>query len=121
MNFSSSTTFFLLLCGHAVADFAFQTEWMATYKNRNIRPKQDVGHDHCATIVWPYLLSAHALHHGLMVFLVTQRLTLALAETAVHWCSDYAKCEGWYGFHADQLVHIGSKIAWSVLIAVQVV
>lgn len=66
-------------------------------------------------IIWPWLLTAHALHHGTMVFLVTQRPILGLAETIVHWCSDFAKCEKWYGFHADQLVHVASKVVWAIL------
>jgi hypothetical protein len=111
------TTLFLLLCGHAIADFALQTEWIATNKARSVRLKFSPEQRASMQIIWPYLLTAHALHHGAMVFLVTQRLSFAVAETIVHWCSDFAKCEKWIGFHVDQAIHIASKVAWAAIIA----
>lgn len=115
--YSPIAIFFLLLCGHALADFALQNEWVATNKSRHALDKYLLEDREKMLVIWPYLLTAHALHHGLMVFLVTQRPVLGLAETIVHWASDFAKCEGWYDFHVDQFVHIGSKIAWTALIA----
>ncbi len=117
MTFSDpATLLFLFLCGHALGDFALQTEWMATNKDRNIRLRYPPEERAKLQVIWPYLLTSHSLHHGLIVFLITQRLSLGIAETVVHWISDYAKCERWYGFHGDQAIHILSKFLWLGLI-----
>lgn len=118
---SPATLIFLLLCGHALADFSLQTEWIATNKNRHVRLQFPAEQRAKMQVIWPYLMTAHALMHGLMVYLITERLSVSLAETAVHWITDYGKCERWYGFHADQLIHIGSKILWAGLIVYGVV
>ena len=120
-NLTPASIFFLFLCGHALADFAFQTEWVATNKNRNVRKSLPPDQQKTMQIIWPHLLTAHALQHGLMVYLVSQRLSLGIGETVVHWISDFGKCEKWYGFHTDQVIHIGSKVVWVVLIAMDLV
>lgn len=107
---SAATIFFLLLCGHALGDFALQTDWVAANKER---PKPGA---HQSPTVWPYLLIAHSLHHGLFVFLVTQKLSLGIAETVVHALSDLGKGERIYGFHVDQALHIGSKVIWTLFV-----
>lgn len=92
-----------------------QSEWVAVNKNRHVRDSYSRAEQEQTQVIWPWLLSAHALHHGALVYLITQRPSLGLAEAIVHWCSDFAKCEKWYGFHTDQLVHIGSKLVWTTL------
>ena len=114
-------TFFLLLCGHAMADFALQSEWIATNKNRHARKNLDTQKLYKAQIIWPYLMSAHSLIHGLMVFLITGKLLLGVAETVVHWIIDFAKCERWFGFHTDQFLHVLCKVIWVYLIISQTV
>lgn len=109
--------FFLFLCGHALADFALQNEWIATNKNRHVRHKIAEDQRNQLQVIWPHLMTAHALHHGLMVYLISQRLSLGIAETVVHWLTDFGKCEKWYGFHMDQVLHIGAKVLWIILIA----
>lgn len=115
-DLSIGTMTFLLLCGHALADFALQTEWIATNKNRHARLKLSPEMRKQSQVIWPHLLTAHALHHGLMVFLVTQRLSLGIAETVVHWITDFGKCEKWFGFHLDQTIHVATKFLWIFLI-----
>jgi len=106
---------FLLLCGHALADFALQTEWVALNKER---PKKSKSSDKkSGPTVWPYVLTAHSLHHGLAVYLITQSLALGLAETLVHGLCDFGKGEGTFGFHIDQGIHILSKFAWTLVLA----
>jgi hypothetical protein len=103
-------TFFLLIAAHFLCDFALQSEFMAIYKS----PRQArVGGE----IIWPWLLGGHAAIHGLAVFLVTGSLLLGLAETSAHALIDYLKCKGRFGFHVDQLLHIGSKVLWLVVYA----
>jgi hypothetical protein len=103
--------FFWLLVGHALADFPLQAGPMAVEKCR--RSASDLQR----TVPWFYWLSAHALIHGGAVFFVTGSLFLALLETVVHWLIDFAKCEGLFGIHADQALHVGCKVLWCVLVA----
>lgn len=66
--------FFLLLIGHAVADFCLQTDWIARSKNRHAVP---AGYDPKLhgpqQTIWPYVLSAHALTHGGAVYVDRKR------------------------------------------------
>ena len=105
-------TLFLLIAGHALADFALQSEAMALGKNRHIQPTPT---DSGGLPAWPYWLTGHALIHGGSVALITGVWWLGLAETVLHWLVDYAKCEDWIGFHTDQGLHVASKFLWWVL------
>ena len=109
--------FFLLICGHALGDFSLQNQWVALNKERRRgdTPEPDTVPSGAKVTIWPYLLTAHSLHHGFLVFVITQSGALAVAETAVHWVSDFGKGEAWYGFHFDQSIHILSKAVWAGL------
>lgn len=109
--------FFLLAGGHAVADFGLQSEWVATNKNRHVRAAMSPELRAQTQIIWPWLLGSHALQHGLLVALITQRPDLGLAEAVLHALTDFGKCERWYGFHADQVIHLATKALWVGLIA----
>ncbi|MDA1371873.1 MAG: DUF3307 domain-containing protein [Proteobacteria bacterium] len=104
---------FLLLFGHAMADFVLQPEAMGYGKNRN-----DKIHDmeHSLFPVWWYWLTAHSLVHGGVVYLITNSLLLGIVETVIHWITDFSKCEGWITMHQDQAIHIGCKLAYGFLI-----
>jgi hypothetical protein len=102
---------FWLLVGHAVADYPLQNGPMATEKCRRSTSELQ------RTVPWYYWLSAHALIHGGAVFWATGSLSLGLLETGVHWLIDFGKCEGWFGIHVDQALHVGCKVLWCVLIA----
>ena len=58
----SLTLLFLLLAGHALGDYAFQSGFLAEAKNRHT----EIGRAH-----WVAALPAHALIHGGLVFAVT--------------------------------------------------
>lgn len=110
--------FVYLIMGHALADFALQSEAMASGKNRNrpvdlskIPPGQKI------MTVWPYWLGSHCLIHGGMVGLLTGCVGLAIAETAVHWCIDFLKCENITGIHMDQFLHFNCKVLWVFILA----
>ena len=100
---------FMLLFGHALADFVLQPEAMGYGKNRN-----DKIHDKENSLfpVWWYWLTAHSLVHGGVVYLITGSLVLGLVETALHWMTDFSKCENWISVQQDQGIHIGSKVAY---------
>lgn len=92
---------FLLLAGHALADFSLQTEPMAKGKNRHRMTEPPPGAKYQPS--WAYWLTAHALIHGATVYLITQSLTLGICETVCHWLIDFFKCENKYGIHADRM------------------
>lgn len=104
---------FMLLVGHAVADFVLQPEAMGYGKNRNDKIHSKA---HSLFPVWWYWLRAHALVHGGIVYLVTNSLVFGIVETVIHWITDYAKCEGWIGMHQDQGIHIGCKFGYAIIL-----
>lgn len=98
---------FLLLSGHAIADYALQNQFMADFKSRHA-----VQADHPLAGIWIYVLGSHALIHGVFVLYVTQSLVLGIAETVAHALIDFGKCEKWFGIHVDQCLHIFCKMIW---------
>jgi hypothetical protein len=105
MNFG--ILFFYLLCGHAMADFAFQTPYISTGKRRQNEPR-----------IWPIILLAHGLIHGFFVALFTGSVLLGVCETIAHAAIDFGKCEDWYGLYTDQFLHLLCKVLWILLLAV---
>jgi Protein of unknown function (DUF3307) len=110
---------FFLLAGHALMDFALQSDAMATCKCRRADlPLQK-------SVPWFYWLTAHALLHGAAVgvvvawfgYAMSVAVGFAVAEAVVHWLADYAKCAGLFSIHVDQLIHVLSKVAWWALLA----
>ena len=87
---------FMLLFGHAIADFVLQPDAMGYGKNRNdkIHAKE-----HSLFPVWYYWLTAHALVHGGIVYMITGNIWLGALVTFVHWITNFAKNEGWIGMH----------------------
>ena len=98
---------FLLIAGHALADFPLQPSFLAESKNR---------YSTLGTILWPYALSAHALIHGGFVAVLTGSAVLGVAETVTHWITDWLKCGNRIGLAADQAVHIACKVAWFLVV-----
>lgn len=106
--------FFALLIGHALADFALQSDSMARGKNRH-SPNANLPPGQKPNRVWPYWLGAHALIHGGFVWAITGSAWLGLCETLIHLVIDAAKCEGITNIHEDQGLHVAFKIIWVVL------
>lgn len=104
---------FKLLAGHAFADFALQSDFIAKNKNRHSVPMgyNPELHGPMQT-VWPYVLGSHAMIHGAFVYLATGRADLGFAEAVCHAAIDFGKCEKWYGIHIDQGLHIACKFLW---------
>lgn len=101
--------FFLLCCGHALADYPLQADFLAKGKNRHtpVIPGQ---------LFWPHCLTAHALIHAGTVWVITGSMACALIEAAAHWWIDFAKCEGWTNIHVDQLLHYACKLCYAVVL-----
>jgi len=101
-----ATTLFLLLVGHALADYPLQGDFLAKAKDVT-KP--------LPSVPWYWAMSAHAMIHAGAVFAVTGSLVLAFCEFLLHWVLDEAKCLGLLSFSQDQIGHILCKIAWSAL------
>ena len=101
--------FFKMLIGHAVCDFALQSDAMGGGKNRHKKITQTKSLQFPG---WYYWMTAHALIHGGAVYLITANLVLGLIETVLHWIIDFCKCEGWIGVGQDQTLHILCKIGY---------
>lgn len=110
--------FFLLLAGHAFADFPLQNGPMATCKCRCAKdPIQ-------ASVPWYYWLGAHSLIHGGMVsvivnwcgFSMNAAVFMGISETIVHFLIDFCKCEKLYGIFVDQFLHVVCKFVWAILL-----
>jgi hypothetical protein len=107
--------FFALAIGHAFADFALQSQFMAVNKNRHLAMKDtDTGG---AASMWIHVLSSHCLVHAGIVWLILAHITplawaFAMAEFILHWVIDFVKCEGKTGFNTDQSLHYLCKAAF---------
>lgn len=104
---------FALIIGHAFADFVFQSDTMAKGKNRHRKTEPPPGVVYQPT--WGYWITAHALVHGGVVWILTGSVWLCLGEVIMHALIDFGKCENWYGVHRDQAMHILCKVAWVFL------
>ena len=99
---------FLLIAGHALADYPLQGDFLANGKNRNTT---------IGKIFWPHALFAHSMIHGGFVAVVTGYWWLGASEAIMHGLTDWLKCEGHISLHQDQAIHILCKVVW-LLIAV---
>lgn len=93
---------FLMMAGHAYADFALQDPWHSAVKYPG----------NAYNYPWPVALLCHSLIHGGIVALITGYWWLGVLETAAHGAIDWGKAKSWYGATADQLAHVACKIVW---------
>ncbi|MGB0991923.1 MAG: DUF3307 domain-containing protein [Akkermansiaceae bacterium] len=108
--------FFAMAAGHALADFPLQGRFLSFAKNRHADLSSFFPNETPPRHVWVHALSCHALIHAAFVGLITGSVIFAAAELILHWLIDYAKCEGWTGFHTDQLLHYLCKAAYATLL-----
>lgn len=106
MNLDFSMLLFLLVVGHALADYPLQGDFLANGKNRNTP---------LGAIFWPHALFAHSMIHGGFVAVLTGSVWLGVAEAAIHGATDWLKCEGKISLRTDQAIHLGCKLLWAVL------
>lgn len=102
---------FLLMVGHAIADYALQNDFMAAAKNH----KTELG-----KVYWKWVLPSHGLIHAGFVYFIAGSFVLAIAEFIIHTITDYLKCDGKIGFQTDQWIHVGCKVLWAILIVLEV-
>lgn len=92
-----------LIGGHFIADYPGQGDFLARAKNRTAP---------IPGVPWWQALGAHAAIHGAAVALITCIWWLFLAEAAIHWLTDDAKCRGRLSFNQDQAIHLSCKLVW---------
>jgi hypothetical protein len=114
---------FFLIAAHALMDYSLQNDSMALCKCRKSTSPL------AASVPWYYWLTSHALLHGAAVAAIFRWMgydwsvvfAIGMAETVLHWGSDYAKCEKLYSLHVDQAFHITCKLAWWTLAFTEVI
>lgn len=97
-----------LVIAHAVTDYALQSLFMAEHKAPGSARVE-------GEAVWPWILAAHALINAGGVLLVTGSPALSALEAVLHFLIDYGKGRRAYGFHADQSLHLASKLLLALL------
>ena len=104
---------FKMLIGHVAADFVLQPDAMAKGKIRikrcNLEQQNGNG-----VLFWPYWLTAHALVHGGVVWVITGHPIYGFMEILFHWMIDFAKGEKWTTIHTDQILHMICKVSYVV-------
>lgn len=99
--------FFAFAIAHALADYPLQGDYLARMKVRS-----QAG----SISEWLSALTAHSLVQAGGVWLVSGSALLGLAELCLHWLIDLGKGEGKFGYLTDQLLHLGCKLIYVVVI-----
>jgi hypothetical protein len=99
--------FFALAVFHALADFPLQGDYLARQK---VRATADGRSE------WLVALGAHSLIHAGAVWLVTGSKLLGLSELILHAWIDSSKGRGSFGHLTDQLLHLGCKCAYALVL-----
>ena len=109
-QFGWAGVLFAFLIGHALSDFALQSEFMAEAKCPAFWNDQDSA----TGCEWLFVLLAHSLIHAGAVWLITGSMLLGLVELVLHAAIDGWKCAGKYGFLMDQGLHILCKVGFVI-------
>ena len=106
---------FALLIGHALCDYALQSDFLAHAKNH----KADLSRyfpDGTPQGLWFNVLMAHSLIHAGAVWLITGSAVFALLEWFLHALIDFCKSEEWISFRTDQALHRICKVLYVALL-----
>lgn len=93
-----------LIVAHFALDYPLQGDTTAREKNPNSLTELQ------KAVPWYYWMTAHASMHAAAVTYFTDSLLLGGLEFAVHFATDYAKCQRRISIHADQGIHILTKV-----------
>lgn len=96
--------FLLMIGGHAIGDYALQSDFLAKAKNHKAP---------LLGVPWYQALFAHSAIHGVIVGLITGSWVLGLAETIAHAMTDYGKSHGVITYNQDQALHVIHKAVWA--------
>ena len=109
-------SFFALCIGHALGDYPLQGRFLSIVKNRHADISEFFPKSEDSRFAWIHALTSHSLIHAGIVWIITGSALFAIIELILHWLIDYLKCEGFYGFHFDQLLHYLCKLGYVVCI-----
>lgn len=98
-----------MIAAHFLLDYALQGDWMSKAKNpaMTLIPGERI---------WPMALFGHALIHATAVQIITGSWILFAIELVVHTATDFLKCDGRFGYNADQLIHVICKVAYAAIL-----
>jgi hypothetical protein len=99
--------FAAFLVMHALADFPLQGDFLASQKARGQAANREV---------WIVALCAHSVIHAGGVWLVSGSLAFGAAEFVLHTLIDLGEGERKFGLVTDQLLHLGCKAAYVILL-----
>lgn len=102
-----------MLIGHAVADYPLQGDWLSKAKNPTLVLVP-------GETIWPLALVSHAAIHAGSVKLATGSWVLAGAEFVAHAAIDLWKMRGGLTYNGDQYLHIACKVAWFILLVLDI-
>ena len=106
---------FALLIGHAVGDYALQSDFLARAKNHNANLSQYFP-EGTPQGLWFNVLMAHSLIHAGAVWLITGSAVFALIECFLHAVIDFCKSEEWISFRTDQALHRMCKVVYVAIL-----
>ncbi|MEY4760670.1 MAG: hypothetical protein RLZZ200_526 [Pseudomonadota bacterium] len=109
--------FILLLLWHFLADFPLQGDFLAA--NKNPYPPVNRNQVRDLEAIWPWCMGAHCAIHAGGVYVITGWWVLFVAELVAHAAIDCAKCSGRITFGQDQVLHLGCKVLWIVLLVLR--
>lgn len=109
------TLLFWLIFGHAVADYPLQGDFLSKAKNHRAALP---GVPWYQGLIWHAVIQGGIVALVLVAFHVPHAELWGMGEFVVHCVIDYAKCQGWTRFNADQALHVACKVALVVLVAV---
>jgi len=111
--------FFMLVFGHCLADTALQPDPMAKgkFRNREIDMSR-VPKGQKPLNLWAMWLTHHAMIQGGMTALITRNVWIGMIEAISHWIIDFFKCENKYNPNIDQLLHLGMKVIYCVILII---
>lgn len=93
---------------HSLSDGALQTNYMAMYKSpTSIHPTNG--------IVWPSVLTCHALVNGSLVWLITGNVWFGIVDAGFHFTIDYYSSLQYLTHLQDQSLHLLTKIGVAYL------
>jgi hypothetical protein len=118
---AAAAVFVALLIGHVLADYPLQGAFLSVAKNRHADVTALFHGKQPPRGLWIHALTAHSLVHAGAVWIVTGSLALGMAEWVLHWVIDFAKCEKWTNYTADQFLHIACKVVFAGLVGFGVV
>lgn len=103
-------TFGILFACHALADYPLQGDWLSKAKNHRLEIVS-------GERIWPLALASHAAIHALLVGVATGSMTFAVIEFLAHAAIDWMKCDGAFGYNADQAAHIACKAVYALALS----